>query len=70
MSKSEDIIDLILIEENNNTEVLEGDDKSYPIIIESEKESSISSDEDSKLIPSKLKGKFLDEAIESYKVKC
>src|SRR6266498_3357885 len=68
MSESKDIIDLTLIKDNM-TEVLEGDDESHPIIIESEKESNISSDEDTKLIPSKLKGKFLDKAIKFYKNK-
>jgi len=69
MSESEDIIDLTLTEDDI-TEALEGDDESHPIMIESEEESDTSSDENTKLIPSKLKGKFLDEAIESYKNKC
>ena len=68
MSELEDIIDLTLTEDNI-TEVMKGDDKSHPIRIESE-EDSISSDEDTTLIPSQLKGKFLDDAIASYKAKC
>ena len=67
MSKSKDIIDLTIIEDDV-TEALEGDDESHPIMIESEEEST-SSDEDTNLIPNQLKGKFLDEAIESYKAK-
>ena len=58
MSKSEDIIDLTLIEDDI-TEALEGDDESHSIMIESEEESTSSdedtSDEDTKLIPSWLK---------------
>src|SRR6266498_1671148 len=68
MSESEDIIDLTLIEDNI-TEALEGDDKSHPIMIESEEEST-SSDKDTSLILNQLKGKFLDDTIESYKAKC
>src|SRR6266542_4631743 len=68
MSESEDIIDLTLTEDDN-TEAMDGDDESHPIIIESEEEST-SSDEDTTLIPSQLKGKFLDDAIASYKAKC
>ncbi len=68
MSESEDIIDLTLTEEDI-TEAMDGDDESYPIMIESEEEST-SSDEDTTLIPSQLKGKFLDDVIASYKVKC
>ncbi len=67
MSESEDIINLTLIE--NDTEALEGDDESHPIMIES-KEKSTSSDKDATLIPSQLKGQFLDDAIASYKAKC
>ncbi len=68
MSESEDIIDLTLIEDNI-IEALKGDDKSHLIMIESEEE-SISSDEETILIPRKLKGKFLDDVISSYKAKC
>jgi|SRR6266540_539489 len=68
MSESKDIIDLILIEDNG-TEALKGDDESHLIMIKSEGEST-SSDEDTSLIPSQLKGKFLNDAIESYKAKC
>ncbi len=68
MSESEDIIDLTLTEDNI-TETMEGDDKSHPIMIESEEEST-SSDKDTTLIPNQLKGKFLDDAIASYKAKC
>src|SRR6266498_4271747 len=67
ISESEDIIDLTLIEDD--IEALEGNDESHPIMIESE-EDSTSSDEDTTLIPSQLKGKFLDDAIASYKAKC
>ncbi len=68
MSESEDVIDLILTEDDV-TEAMDGDDESHPITIESE-EKSTSSDEDMTLIPSQLKGKFLDDAIASYKAKC
>src|SRR6266540_2757396 len=68
MSESKDIIDLILIEDDI-TEAMEGDDESHPIMVESEEEST-SSDEDTTLIPSQLKGKFLDDTIASYKAKC
>ncbi len=54
MSELEDIIDLIIIEDNI-TEILEVDDESHPIMVESEEEST-SSDENTKLILSKLKG--------------
>ncbi len=68
MSESKDIIDLTLIE-NDTTEALERDDESHLIMIESEEEST-SSDEDTSLIPNQLKGKFLNDAIASYKAKC
>ncbi len=68
MSESEDVIDLTLIEDDI-TEAMDGDDKSHPIMIESEEEST-SSDEDTTLIPNQLKGKFLDDAIAFYKAKC
>ncbi len=68
MSESEDIIDLTLTEDNI-TEVMDEDDESHPIMIESEEEST-SLDEDITLIPSQLKGKFLDDVIASYKAKC
>jgi len=68
MSESEDKIDLTLTEDDI-TEAIEGDDESHPIMIESE-EKSTSSEEDASLIPNKLKGKFLDDAIASYKAKC
>src|SRR6266498_3152912 len=68
MSESEDIIDLTLTEDDI-TEVMDGDDESHPIMIESE-EKSTSSDKDTTLIPNQLKGKFLDDAIASYKAKC
>ncbi len=48
MSESENIIDLTLTDDI--TEALESDDKSHPIMIESEEE-SISSDEEVTLIP-------------------
>src|SRR6266540_846308 len=68
MSESEDIIDLTLTEDDI-IEALEGDDESYPIMIESEEENT-SSDENTRLIPSQLKSQFLDNAIASYKAKC
>ncbi len=67
MSESENIIDLILIEDDI-TGAMDGDDESHPIMIESEEEST-SSDEDTTLIPSQLRGKFLNDAIASYKAK-
>src|SRR6266542_3090518 len=67
MSESEDIIDFTLTEDDIN-EAIDGDDESHPIMIESEEETT-SSDEDTTLIPSQLKGKFLDDAIASYKAK-
>ncbi len=68
MSESEDIIDLT-ITDDDVTEMMDGDDESRPIMIESE-EKSTSSDEDTTLIPNQLKGKFLDDVIASYKAKC
>ncbi len=67
MSESEDIIDLTSID-NDVTEAMDGDDESRPIMIDS-KEESTSSEEDTTLIPNQLKGKFLDDAIASYKAK-
>ena len=67
MSESEDIIDLT-VTKDDTTEAMEGDDESHPIMIESEDGSTLS-DEDITLIPSQLKGKFLDDAIASYKAK-
>src|SRR6266498_1601235 len=54
MSELKDIIDLTLTEDDS-TESLEGDNESHPIMIESEEEST-SLDEDTRLIPSRLKG--------------
>ncbi len=68
ISESEDIIDLT-ITEDDVTKTLKDDDKSHPIMIESEEE-SISLDENTSLIPNQLKEKFLDDAIASYKAKC
>ncbi len=68
ISKSEEIIDLTLIEDDI-MEALEGDDESHPIMVESE-EKSTSSNEDTTLIPSRLKSQFLDDTITSYKAKC
>ena len=68
MSKSENIIDLILTEDDI-IKAIKGDDKRHPIMIESE-EDSISSDGKTEIIPDNLKGKFLDEVIASYKNKC
>ncbi len=67
MNELEDVIDLTLIEDDI-TEALKEDDENHPIMIES-KENSTSSDEDTKLIPSKLKDQYLDEAIAFYKNK-
>ncbi len=60
INESEDIIDLILIEDNI-TEAMKGDDKRYPIIVELE-ENSILSESETKMISDNLKGKFLDKA--------
>ncbi len=68
MSESENIIDLTFMEDNI-AEVLEGDDKNHPIMIESE-EDSISSDSEIEIILGNLKGKFFDKAITFYKNKC
>src|SRR6266540_5754879 len=68
MSKSEEIIDLT-ITDDDETEAMDGDDESRPIMIDSGEEST-SSDEDTTLISNQLKGKFLDDAIASYKNKC
>ena len=68
MSESKDVIDLTLTEDDI-IEVMDGDDESRPIMIESEEEST-SSDKDITLILNQLKGKFLDDAIASYKAKC
>ncbi len=68
MSKSEDVIDLTLTEDDI-TEAMKGDDESHPIMIESE-EKSTSSNENTTLIPNQLKGQFLDDTIASYKAKC
>src|SRR6266498_5400745 len=67
MSESEDIINLTLIEDDI-TEALEGDDKSYPIVNKSEEEST-SLDEDARLIPNRLKDQFLDDVIAFYKAR-
>ncbi len=69
MSESDKVIDLTFDEEDV-IETVEGDDESHPIMIKSEEESEISSDEDITLISRKLKGQYLDEAIASYKAKC
>ncbi len=68
MSKSEDIINLILIEDDI-TEAIERDDEGYPITIKL-KESNTSSDSKTEMIADNLKGKFLDETIAFYKNKC
>src|SRR6266542_3719524 len=68
MSESKDMIDLTLTEDGIS-ETMDRDDESHPIMIDS-KEKSTSSDENTTLIPSQLKGKFLDDAIASYKAKC
>ncbi len=67
MSESEDIIDFTLTEDDI-TETLKGNDESYPIMIELE-EKNTSSDENTSLIPSRLKSQFLDDTIASYKAK-
>ena len=53
----------------DETKVMEGNDKEYSIIIESE-EDSISSEDEIEMISGNLKGKFLNEAIAFYKAKC
>ncbi len=68
MSKSEDIIDLTLMKDDI-TEALEGNDKSHPIMIELE-EDSTSSEGETEIISDNLKGKFLNKAIAFYKAKC
>ncbi len=68
ISESEDKIDFTLTE-NDITEAMDGDDERHPIMIESEEEST-SLDENTTLISNQLKGKFLDDAIASYKAKC
>ncbi len=67
MNELKNIIDLTLTEDDI-TEVLEGENESHPIMIKS-KENSISSDSKIEMISKKLKGKFLDKAIVSYKNK-
>ncbi len=69
MNESEDVIDFTLTEDDI-TEAMDGDDESHPIMIESEEEESTSSDENTTLISNQLKGKFLNDAIASYKAKC
>ncbi len=68
MSESEDIINLT-ITEDDIAEAMEGDDETHLIMIKLE-ESNTSSDKKTKLIPSKLKGKFLNKTIAFYKNKC
>jgi len=68
MNESENIIDFTLTEDNI-AKALEGNDESYLIMVESEEEST-SSDKDTRLIPNRLKGKFLNDAIDFYKAKC
>jgi len=68
LSKLKDVINLTLTEDET-AEILEGDDESHSIMIESEEESTLSN-EDITLIPNRLKGQFLDDAIASYKAKC
>ncbi len=68
ISKSEDIINLTFTE-NDITEIIKGSNKGHLIIIES-KENSILLDNETEMISGKLKGKFFDEAIVSYKNKC
>ncbi len=68
ISELENTIDLTFIEDDI-AEVLKGNDEIHSIMVESE-ENSISLDENTKLISSRLKGKFLNEAIASYKNKC
>jgi len=67
MSKSKDIIDLTLTE-NDITEAIEGDDEEHPIMIRLE-ENSILSDSETEMISKNLKNKLLNEAIASYKNK-
>src|SRR6266498_1531714 len=68
ISDSEDVIDLTLMEDDI-TEAMDRDDENHPIMIKLEDEST-SSDDKTTLIPSLLKGKFLDNSIASYKAKC
>src|SRR6266511_1177139 len=68
MSESEDVIDLTLTEDDM-IEAIDGDNESRLIMINSEEEST-SFEEETTLIPNQLKGKFLDDAIASYKAKC
>ena len=68
MSESEDMMDLTLTEDDI-TETMDGNDESHLIMIESEEENT-SSDGDTTLIPTQLKGKFLNDVIASYKAKC
>ena len=65
MSESKDIVDLTLTKDDI-TKAREGNDKGYPIMIESE-EDNISSDSKTEIISDNLKGKLLNKAIVSYK---
>jgi len=55
--------------EDDIIEVLDSDDESHLIMIRSEDDSTLLDDE-MEMISENLKGKFLDEAIASYKAKC
>ncbi len=67
MNELENIIDFIIIEDD----IMKGDDKGYPIMIDSEENDTSSEDKsETKQISRNLKGKFLDEAIVFYKNKC
>ncbi len=68
MSESENIIDFTLTEDDI-TEALERDDENHPIMIESEEKNTLL-DGKMEMILRNLKGKFLNEAIASYKAKC
>jgi len=68
MSELENIINLTLTKDDI-TEVMKGNNKSHSIIVKLEKDST-PSDGETEIIPGNLKGKFLNEAITSYKNKC
>jgi len=68
MSKSKDIIDLILIE-NDIAKAIKDDDEGYLIMIKSEKNSMLL-DSETEIIFSNLKDKFFDKVIALYKNKC
>ncbi len=68
INESEDIINLILIE-NDITEIIKGDNEKNLIMIDL-KDSDISLKGKIKQILRKIKEKYLNKAIASYKTKC